>query len=368
MLNVSILNFFQKNLTQIIFKRFVIVFSLYVILISCTKKSNELSTSEAEEQNEFNALTNQARVVGYLPFYRFSELDNIAFCNVTHLNIAFFNPDENGNLILPESQSVFSLTDIIETAKSQNPSIKVFISLAGGALSDYQSRIWKSFLDDGSQRSILIKKIINYIRNNDFDGVDIDLEWEHVSSGYSNFILELKAAMILVSKSLSAAFPSETLYSNLTSEAIAALDFINIMAYDYTGPWNPKNIGHHSSFIHAENGIKFWRDVVGVPPEKLNLGVPFYGWDFKNSTTVVAKTYGSVVDANTSNSEKDVVGNFFYNGMETIRSKTRLAAEEVGGIMIWELGQDAFNDFSLLQTIHNSYLDLGVETTGLCKY
>ena len=54
--------------------------------------------------------------------------------------------------------------------------------------------------------------------------------------------------------------------------------------------------------------------------------------------------------------------------METIRSKTRLSAEEVGGIMIWELGQDAFNDFSLLKTIHNSYLGLGVETKGLCKY
>ena len=75
-------------------------------------------------------------------------------------------------------------------------------------MSDYQSRIWKSFLDDGSQRSILIKKIINYIRNYDFDGVDVDIERELVSSGYSNFILELKTAMILVSKSLSAAFPS----------------------------------------------------------------------------------------------------------------------------------------------------------------
>ena len=96
MLNVSIFNFFQKNLTQITFMRFVIVFSLYVILISCTKKRNELSTSEVEEQNEFNALTNQARVVGYLPFYRFSELDNIAFCNVTHLNIAFSTQTKTG--------------------------------------------------------------------------------------------------------------------------------------------------------------------------------------------------------------------------------------------------------------------------------
>ena len=34
--------------------------------------------------------------------------------------------------------------------------------------------------------------------------------------------------------------------------------------------------------------------------------------------------------------------------------------------MIWELGQDSFTEYSLLETIHKKYTDLGVETTNLC--
>jgi hypothetical protein len=38
----------------------------------------------------------------------------------------------------------------------------------------------------------------------------------------------------------------------------------------------------------------------------------------------------------------------------------------MSGIMIWELGQDSFTEYSLLETIHKKYTDYGVETTNLC--
>jgi hypothetical protein len=34
--------------------------------------------------------------------------------------------------------------------------------------------------------------------------------------------------------------------------------------------------------------------------------------------------------------------------------------------MIWELGQDSFNEYSLLYAIDKTYTDLGVKTTELC--
>ena len=64
--------------------------------------------------------------------------------------------------------------------------------------------------------------------------------------------------------------------------------------------------------------------------------------------------------------DSDNVGNMFYNGRPTIINKVQLAAQNISGIMIWELGQDSFTDYSLLQTIHKSYTDYGVETTNLC--
>ena len=75
----------------------------------------------------------------------------------------------------------------------------------------------------------------------------------------------------------------------ITEEALNALDFINLMVYDYTGPWNPSP-GQHSSYNHAKRGIHFWKNKVGINPSKLTLGVPFYGYDFQNSTTVESFT------------------------------------------------------------------------------
>ena len=78
------------------------------------------------------------------------------------------------------------------------------------------------------------------------------------------------------------------------------------MVYDYTGSWNPSQPGQHSSYNHAERGINYWKNIVGIAGEKLTLGVPFYGYNFLNSTTVESFTYGSMVASNTSNSEREV--------------------------------------------------------------
>ena len=56
----------------------------------------------------------------------------------------------------------------------------------------------------------------------------------------------------------------------------------------------------------------------------------------------------------------------YYNGRPTIKSKVKLASEQVSGIMIWEIGQDSFTEYSLLKTIHKEYSDLGIKTTNLC--
>ena len=73
-----------------------------------------------------------------------------------------------------------------------------------------------------------------------------------------------------------------------------------------------------------------------------------------------------MVASDISNADRDNVGNKYYNGRPTMRTKVRLAAESLSGIMIWELGQDSFTEYSLLETIHKKYTDLGVETTNLC--
>ena len=75
-----------------------------------------------------------------------------------------------------------------------------------------------------------------------------------------------------------------------------------------------------------------------------------------------------MVSSNQNYADVDNVGSKFYNGRLTIKSKVKLASEKVGGIMVvGELGQDSFGNFSLLKTIHNEFSQLGVKTTKLCQ-
>lgn len=342
------------------------IFLLFTLLIACSKEGNEALEGVISETENVVVLSNTARVIGYLPYYRFSLSEEIAFCKLTHLNLAFANIDENANLIFPSSSGGTTIETIIARAKERNPQIQIYISLAGGGVSEAQRNYWRMYIDQEEMRPILIEKILQFVTTYGFDGVDLDLEWDNVTAGYSEFVMALSVKLKENTISLSAAYPSETKYSYLSNEALGVLDFVNIMAYDYTGPWNATNVGPHSSFSHARQGINFWTKQPTINPLDLNLGLPFYGYDFQNGT-VVAKTFASIIKANPEAADSDQIGNLYYNGRPTIRSKTILAAQEVGGIMIWELGQDALGDYSLLETIHQTYAALEVFTSAACE-
>ena len=103
------------------------------IIISCGYGDDNESDNN-NGNNSISLFSTKARVVGYLPYYRFSLNNQIEYCKLTHLNLAFANPQSDGTIIFPSSGNN-SLSDIINRAKSQNNDIQIYISLAGGALS-----------------------------------------------------------------------------------------------------------------------------------------------------------------------------------------------------------------------------------------
>ena len=328
-----------------------LLFLCFVILVSCSKDDSF--------EEEIITVDKSARVVGYLPSYRFESNEKIDYCKLTHLNLAFANPGSNGKLIIND------FSGVLVRARNENNNIKIYISIGGGYLTDEQALTWSNSIDIKDNRPIIINEIVSFVVDNSLDGVDVDLEWQYVTSGYSNFVIELKSALSAKGKGMTAALPGTTKFDNITQEALQTFDFINIMAYDFTGPWNPTASGQHSSYNNAVESINFWKNT-GVSKSKLTLGVPFYGYDFSNSLNVTSFTFGQMVSTNNSYSEIDNVGMKFYNGRPTIKSKVKLASEQVSGIMIWELGQDSFSEYSLLKTIHKEYNNLGFKTSGLC--
>lgn len=291
------------------------------------------------------AIAQPFKVVGYFPHYRFSWVNDIDYQKLTHVNIAFANPDANGNL----SCEGANIDPIVE--KCHQNGCKVFISLAGG----YLTPAWESAWNDltlAANRPGYIQKIVQYVQSHNLDGVDLDLEWQYVKSWYSPFVLDLKTALDQIGVPLTVALPGSYRYPQITNEALAAFDWVNMMIYDLRGPWDPSNIGQHSPYSWAVDCIQYWKNQ-NVPADKLTLGVPFYGYDFGTSP-VSSFTFRGIVNQDAANAYKDDTGLKFWNGIPTIKEKTALALSEVNGIMIWEIGQDAFGanaQYSLLNAI-----------------
>lgn len=261
---------------------------------------------------------------------------------MTHVNISFANPDSSGQISFGTT-NVWPAVDM-----AHQHGCKVFVSLAGGYLTPAQDETW-NYLTLPANRPAFIQKIVQYVQANDFDGVDIDLEWQYVKPWYSPFILELKAALQPLGIQLTAALPGEYRYPAITNAALAAFDWINMMIYDLTGPWAPDQPGPHSPYSWTLECVQYWKSQ-GVPGSKLTLGVPFYGYNFGVSP-VGSFTFRGIVNQDPANAYLDQSGMKYWNGIPTIQDKTLLALQEVSGVMIWELGQDAFGSISNLSLL-----------------
>jgi len=293
-----------------------------------------------------NAQPTRFRVIGYL------RLDNIVkgdaskidYSKITHLNIAFINPDSAGNF-----QAITGLRKFVDEVHKYH--VKVFASIGGGLAPVYYSNL----LTDAN-RHILIKNLARLTELYDLDGIDADLEGERIDANYENFILELSSVLKPKSKLLTAAVA--TVYkARYTDRALAQFDFINIMSYDKTGPWRPEKPGAHAPYEMAVEDMDYWAGEKGIAKEKLNLGIPFYGYGF-GSKVPADMSFRGIINKYSGAEKTDSVsvsggGTLYYNGIPTIQNKTRLALQRAGGIMIWQLLQDATGPNSLLNAVND---------------
>ncbi len=150
--------------------------------------------------------------------------------------------------------------------------------------------------------------------------------------------------------------------SNVPSSTFQYFDFVNIMAYDATGPWDPNSPGQHSSYAYAQSAINYWQGR-GLPVAKTILGVPFYGYGFGAAYRDDEYAYSEIVNTYPGAENQDQVGNtIWYNGIPTIKAKTTLAMQKGAGIMIWQLASDATGTKSLLSAINQVIKGSGTDT------
>ena len=318
---------------------FLIIVSLLVF--ACKSKLSDTDSPSQGKSKNF-------KVIGYLSSKNLDKVDMIDLTALTHLDLAFANPDQNGKLIFNEEQN---LAKVIK--KAHMAGVKVFLSIAGGGINDELASNWLSVLQP-ENREIFIQEIMDFTIKNNLDGIDVDIEWNlipTIGNLYTPFVIELRNALHSKERGISSALNVSGLHEAISQEALLAYDFINIMVYDKTGPWQPEDAGPHSPYSYAEEALTYWTKERKIPAEKLTLGIPFYGWDFDKVNSIA---YRELVAIDSANAYQDQVGNIYYNGIPTIKKKTRLAMRSFGGIMIWELAQDSQDDLSLLKAITNT--------------
>ncbi len=308
-----------------------------LLCTSCNKENNNWGPDIYQPDNTF-------KVVGYISGWSFDKIDELEIEKLTYLNLAFANPDKEGNLVCDGG---FDVKPVIK--KGHDKGLKVFISIAGGGSPD--TVIWKSLLLP-ENRTRFISNILTYVEENNFDGVDVDIEGNllpYVGVNYNPFVVELKEALHSKGKGITSALGATHFHHHIHQEALEAYDFINVMVYDKTGVWRPNDIGPHSPWSYAEEAINHWTINLKIPAKKITLGVPFYGFDFTPPARYI--NYSEIIEKDTSLAYRDSVDMKYYNGIPMIVRKTELAKNTLGGVMIWEISSDAQGDLSLLRAI-----------------
>jgi chitinase len=324
-------------------KKLILLFRIFfaVILVGCSKSPARAVPVSKTAKADF-------KVIGYM-FANGDLLERSAaidFTKITHLNVAFINPDAAGNF-----PSISTLTDLVKKAHTSN--VKVIAAFAGGNPPAHLKDLLMP-----AKRTQLIQGLLQLTKTYDLDGIDVDLEGDFVNENYEAFVVELSAALKASNKLMTAAVATwnSAAYSN---KALALFDFINIMAYDHTGPWRKEQPGPHASYEDAELDFVHWNTNRSIPAEKLMLGLPFYAYGF-GTDIAESMNYGDLVAAYSGAEKTDSwkiegKGTFYYNGIPTIKKKVAYAiSQKAGGVMIWQLLGDAKGDLSLLKTIHTS--------------
>ena len=274
-----------------------------------------------------------AKVTGYLPHYRAGVIDALPYDLLTDIVYFSIEPGTNGSIdsSLAQPETLKKLTTL---AKPRG--VKIHVCVGGWG----KSKGFSKMAADPVTRSDFVRNLTLFLKKHELDGADID--WEHPKSkaeigNFQKLLIELKKAFRPHGFELTIAVAGWGTY--LHPETVPFVDRIYVMAYDQGTP--------HSPFAGATRDMKHW-EKQGVPKSKLVLGIPFYGRNDKNK----AMTYDEILRRFKPSQDSDLAGGYHFNGPATIRKKTAYAIKQgYGGVMIWELGQDAKGKNSLLHAI-----------------
>ncbi len=318
-----------------------------------------------------------------LPAERFTQI-NYAFAKIEDGRAVLGDPARDG-------ENLRGLTEL----RKRNPDLKIVLSLGGWD----DSAGFSGAAASAESRAVFAQSCVELMAEHGLDGVDLD--WEYPVSGGApgavhrpqdkeNFTLLLRELRQELDRQgrrdgkryvLSAAGAVSGGYlNNIEPQAVAeTVDHIFLMAYDLHGPWDSSadlnaplyapSGGPARYRASVDDGISAWLGR-GVPPEKLVLGIPLYGYIYRGVSSRNGGLYQPFESAGSvswdkvkseylsdsacrrfRHEEAEVPylygnGSFLsYDDEESAAAKAALARRRgLGGVGFWELSQDREGD------------------------
>ncbi|KAL5275106.1 Cht6 family protein [Megaselia abdita] len=207
--------------------------------------------------------------------------------------------------------------------KTYNKNLKTLLAIGGW--NEASSR-FSPLVANAERRAEFVRNILKFLRQNHFDGIDLDWEYPAFREGgksrdrenYAKFVQELRAEFEKeTSKTgrprllITMAVPAGVEYIEKGYDIPKLnkyLDWFNILSYDYHSAYEP-SVNHHSPLysLEEESEYNFDSDLnidhtvkhyikLGAQRDKLVLGMPTYGRSFtlfnEDSTDIGAPSDG----------------------------------------------------------------------------
>ncbi len=328
-------------------RRLLIRFAIAALVVAASDKSSRAQTRAAA-----TALSPQSalHLIAYLfagQQTNYTTLSKaIEFGKITDLYLAFANPPKCQGVCTSASDMRFSIDGesdadidtIVHAAHAAG--IRVVVSIGGGGGDQRIIQFYNAGLSEP-----VVASLQAFVSAHSLDGVDLDIEDpSNMGAPFLAFTSALTAAFHPGGKLVTAAV-ARYLQGSMPDAALRQFDLLNIMNY--------------SSYSAAVAALDYYANEKKIPASKLVLGVPFFGSSEDDSRE---ESYKNILAAYPNAWKVDLVGGgplddgmaFHYVGEATMAQETELG-KKYGGIMFWDLADDAPAPHSLLKAIEAKF-------------
>ncbi len=360
---------------------FIIFLPLFIYLLIPSHLLTPTTLPTAPTQPSTSPSNSNFIVLGFLPYWNFSKLSQPALNTPTHLAYFSLKLNSSGRLVklIKPTEEDPSWTGYKKLSQLQfhQPLSLVFVPQNQTALSQ--------LLLNHSAQTQAINTIISLAKTTpNLKGINLDFEptipiTSTLRQNFVQFVQHLKLA--LKNNQLTSIHLSVDIYPttanryrlwDLTS-LNQLVDYFILMTYDYhhqtnlAGPNAPLiGTGNH----YPENILKNLAETTKfIPPQKILLGIPFYGWEWTTTSTQKYSPASNRVLASLQritqllhqhqqiklqwdrNSltpfivyhQNNQIKQIYFDDIHSIQLKLQLVKEaKLAGIAIWALGYEGY--------------------------